>query len=102
MKYLTKQDIEKFNQVGYYKSADKFRCFAYTYSKDDEKQILQHAKKQMNTSGKSTYVYYFSDYNAKNISSCYSFYEATELCLDLNWKYEFHTNGVSEAFRKNK
>ena len=92
----------KFNQVGYYKSADKYRCFAYTYSKDDEQQIKQHARKQMNSSGKSTYVYYFSNYNSKNISSCNSFLEATELCLDLNWKYEYFFANGKERFRKNK
>jgi len=41
----------KFEQVGYCKSDGKYRCFAYTYSKDDEPQIIQHTKKQQNTSG---------------------------------------------------
>ena len=93
----------KFEQVGYYKSDNNFRCFAYTYSKDDEDQIIQHAKKQQNTSGTTTQVYYFNDYNAKNISLCNNFFQAMQLCLDLDWKYEFriHHSGV-ENFRKNE
>ena len=96
-----KKNQVKFNQVGYYKSDNKFRCFAYTFNNDDEQQILAHAKRQMNTAGTSTSVYYFSNYNAKNISLCNSFFEAMNLCLDLDWKYEYsiYPNG-KENFRK--
>lgn len=96
-----KKNQVKFNQVGYYKSDNKYRCFAYTFNNDDEQQILAHAKRQMNTAGTSTSVYYFSNYNAKNISLCNSFFEAMNLCLDLDWKYEYsiYPNG-KENFRK--
>ena len=50
----------KLEQVGYHKDNDKNRCFAYTYDKDDEAQILQHAKQRMHTSGQITQVFYFS------------------------------------------
>ena len=32
----------KFEEIGYYKSEDKYRCYAYTFDKDDEFQILKH------------------------------------------------------------
>ena len=106
----------KFKQVGYYKSANKFRCFAYivsnnsanyTYSKDDEVQILQHAKKQRNTSGTTTQVYYFSKLpiglGEYDLVLANSFFDAMNICLDLDWKYEFgiYPNG-KENFRKNE
>ena len=96
----------KFEQVGYYKSDNNFRCFAYTYSKDDEAQIIQHAKKQQNTSGTTTQVYYFSELPAgigNKITLSNSFFDAMDFCLDLDWKYEFsiYPNG-KENFRKNE
>jgi hypothetical protein len=93
-----------FTQVGYFKSDNKYRCFAYTFDKDDEKQILAHAKTKMNTSGRTTQVYYFNELAAgigDKITLSNSFFDAMELCLDLDWKYEYsiYPNG-KENFRK--
>ena len=115
VKKESKQEVQ-FEQVGYYKSANKFRCFAYiasnnsanyTYSKDDEAQILQHAKKQRNTSGTTTQVYYFSKLpiglGEYDLVLANSFVDAMNICLDLDWKYEFgiYPNG-KDNFRKNE
>ena len=95
----------KFEQVGYYRSEPGLdRCFAYTYAKDDEEDILQHAKERVSEYNKiNCKVFYFNNYNAKDISFCNSFLEATELCLDLNWEYEFSISpNNKENFRKNE
>ena len=95
-----------FTQVGYFKSDNKYRCFAYTFDKDDEKQILVHAKTKMNTSGRTTKVYYFNELAAgigDKITLSNSFFDAMELCLDLDWKYEYsiYPNG-KENFRNSR
>tara|TARA_B100001939_G_scaffold152057_1_gene131384 strand:- start:1600 stop:2019 length:420 start_codon:yes stop_codon:yes gene_type:complete len=100
---LKKQQVT-FNQVGYFKSDDKYRCFAFTYDVDDKNQILSHAKAQMNSSGRTTQVYYFNELAAgigDKITLSNSFFDATELCLDLDWKYEYtiYPSG-KENFRK--
>ena len=103
----------KFEQVGHYRSSSEEkepgsdRCFAYTYAKDDEEEILQHAKERVSDynhqMGRNFKVFYFNNYNAKDISFCNSFLEATELCLDLNWEYEFSISpNNKENFRKNE
>ena len=84
----------------------EIKSIFYTYSKDDEAQIIQHAKKQQNTSGTTTQVYYFSELPAgigNKITLSNSFFDAMDFCLDLDWKYEFsiYPNG-KENFRKNE
>ena len=61
-------------------------------------------KTKMNTSGRTTQVYYFNELAAgigDKITLSNSFFDAMELCLDLDWKYEYsiYPNG-KENFRK--
>ena len=97
----------KFEEIGYYKSEDKYRCYAYTFDKDDEAQILKHAKQRIHTNGRTTQVYYFSklplglgNYELLNQRS---FFEAMNYCFDLDWIYQYgkSPNG-KENFYKNE
>ena len=99
VKKESKQEVQ-FEQVGYYKSVNKNRCFAYTYSKDDEAQILQHAEGQRHTIGQITTVYYFTELSeiyGNNITLSNSYFAAYDYCYDLNWEYVYMISPNGEA-----
>ena len=49
-----KEDSFNFKQNSYFKSSNKYRCFVFSIEGNpSEKQIYNHAKNQMNTSGRN-------------------------------------------------
>lgn len=97
-----KEDSFNFKQNSYFKSSNKYRCFVFSIEGNpSEKQIYNHAKNQMNTSGRTTSVFYFDEYNYKDITLSNSYNEAFTFCLNLNWKYRFdkYPNGKESFYR---
>ena len=80
----------------------QYRCFVFSIEGNpSEKQIYNHAKNQMNTSGRTTSVFYFDEYNYKDITLSNSYNETFTFCLNLNWKYRFdkYPNGKESFYR---
>tara|TARA_Y100001963_G_scaffold90230_1_gene124457 strand:+ start:151 stop:516 length:366 start_codon:yes stop_codon:yes gene_type:complete len=83
------------SQEGYFKSDMRDRIFTFSIlPTTTETQILAHAKKQMNTSGKLTGCYYFPQ-NARiprdGITLAKSLYHANEVINDF-------ASGIDYAF----
>ena len=80
--------------IGYFKSADKFRCFTFSVENtlnmdtaDIISQLKSHAKKQYHTSGASTAVFYYKrkgGVNLPNPTLQSSYFDALNYCIDKN------------------
>lgn len=55
------QNAPKFEQFAYYKSPENFRVLIFIAPDASLQQIEEHAKKQPNTQGAATVIYYYRD-----------------------------------------